>query len=110
MISPAPPRFFAVGIDGSSAKTRLAGSVSLPPKTAYLARGLGYRKLPMNNIELDCLIEQSKRTLHELKQSFNDRREPIQSPELNVLDIERDTVRMHQRLTHIERHLDLLES
>lgn len=60
----------------------------------------------MDNMKLDFLVEQSMRTLDEvrgLKQSFNDMLGRIQSLESNVVDIKRDTVR-------IERRLDLVDS
>ena len=74
----------------------------------------------MDNVKLDFLVEQSKRTLDEvrgLKQSFNDMLGRLQSLESNVVDIKRDTVRIEhrldgfdQRLTRIERRLDLVDS
>jgi DNA repair ATPase RecN len=75
---------------------------------------------PMDNVKLDFLVEQSKRTLdevRELKQSFNDMLGRLQSLESNVVDIKRDIVRIDhrldgfdQRLTRIERRLDLVST
>jgi len=74
----------------------------------------------MDNVKLDFLVEQSKRTLdeiRELKQSFNDMLGRVQSLESNVVDIKRDTVRidhrldrLEQRVARIERRLDLVDS
>jgi DNA repair ATPase RecN len=75
---------------------------------------------PMDNVKLDFLVEQSKRTLDEvrgLKQSFTDMLGRLQSLENNVVDIKRDIVRIDhrldgfdQRLTRIERRLDLVST
>jgi DNA repair ATPase RecN len=74
----------------------------------------------MDNVKLDFLVEQSKRTLDEvrgLKQSFTDMLGRLQSLENNVVDIKRDIVRIDhrldgfdQRLTRIERRLDLVST
>jgi DNA repair ATPase RecN len=75
---------------------------------------------PMDNVKLDFLVEQSKRTLDEvrgLKQPLDDMLGRLQSLENNVVDIKRDIVRIDhrldgfdQRLTRIERRLDLVST